>query len=182
MSTLGKNPVMIVPNKKTSAIVSPYDNNPEFGYVQLEQSQMIVQGGWLRQVKRACLLRADVAILQQWVSMNKSLQLPGRIAVWEFAESELPNDVKAKYISNKMDYEDAIEQYIKRAGNDGDELATEDGERILRFAFYDETGKVEDILVQHAVERKGGSVQLVEATKPEEVVQTEPADATELPF
>ena len=130
-------------------MITAYTSNPGFGYIQLEQTSMEFQGGWLRQAKRSCLLRADINVLNHFIGQNKSLQIPGKIAVQEYAESQVPNDIRTKFLnSKKQSYEETVEQYLKRAGNNGPVLMTGD-DRILRFSFYDPTGKVEDIFVSH---------------------------------
>ena len=45
--------VRIVPGKKGS-VVTAYDSNADFGYVQLEQSAIVMTAGWIREVKRTC--------------------------------------------------------------------------------------------------------------------------------
>ena len=46
--------VRIVPGK-TGLLVSAYKTNADFGYVQLEQSAIVMTAGWVREVKRTCL-------------------------------------------------------------------------------------------------------------------------------
>lgn len=140
--------VQIIPNKVTGATITPYESNPEFGYIALSSVSRSIQGGWVREQKRNCLLRGNVEVLNQVVASARSLTLPGKIVVQEFIESEVPESVKSQNFNKKLDYEDSIANFIKKAGEDGDVL-TKDDERILRFSTYDETGMVNDIIVQH---------------------------------
>lgn len=141
--------VQIVPNKD-GKVVSAYKSNPEFGYIQLQQNAMVIDGGWVRNKKKSCLLRAEMTTLEAFLKQYPSLAVPGNIVTKEFLESEVPADMAARFIRKDGDYEDNISGYIKRAGADGEEL-TVGGERILRFSFYDPTGQDTDIRVQHDV-------------------------------
>jgi hypothetical protein len=140
--------VQIVPNSKTGSVITAYQNNAEYGYVQLQQTAITVDGGWVRESKRSTLLRAKIDLLTKFVSAHKSLQLPGAIVVKEYVESEVPQDVMAKFLNKELAYEDAIAPYVKRAGADGIEL-TVGGERILRFTSYDNSGTDTDVKVSH---------------------------------
>lgn len=139
--------VRIVPGKKGS-VVTAYENNADFGYVQLEQSAIVQTGGWIREVKRTCLLRGKTATLEAFVNSAKGLQLPGKIVVFEYLESQVPADVAKEYLRDDVSFEEAIDPYIKRAGADGVAL-TANGERILRFAKWDSTDQLTDIRVVH---------------------------------
>ena len=139
--------VRIVPGKKGS-VVTAYENNADFGYVQLEQSAIVQTGGWIREVKRTCLLRGKTTTLEAFVNTAKGLQLPGKIVVFEFLESQVPADVAKEYLRDDVSFEEAIDPYIKRAGADGVAL-TADGERILRFAKWDSTDQLTDVRVVH---------------------------------
>ena len=140
--------VQIVPNSKTGSVITAYQNNAEYGYIQLQQTAITVDGGWVRESKRSTLLRAKMDLLTKFVSAHKSLQLPGAIVIKEYLESEVPQDVMAKFLNKELDYEDAIAPYVKRAGSDGIEL-TVGGERILRFTSYDNSGSDTDVKVSH---------------------------------
>lgn len=140
--------VQIVPNSATGSLVTAYQSNPKFGYVQLQQTATVIDGGWIREKKRSTLLRADIELLSKFVAGHKSLTLPGSIVVKEYVESEVPADMAARFFNKDASYEDAIKPYVKTAGNDGIAL-TRDGERIIRFSIYDNTGKDTDVTVAH---------------------------------
>ena len=140
--------VQIVPNSKTGTVITAYKNNAEYGYVQLQQTAITVDGGWVRESKRSTLLRAKMDLLTKFIGAYKSLQLPGAIVVKEYLESEVPQAISEKFFNKELAYEDAIAPYVKRAGADGVEL-TLGGERILRFTSYDANGSDTDVKVAH---------------------------------
>lgn len=139
--------VQIVPNKE-GQVISAYKSNPEYGYIQLQQTAVVCDGGWIREKKRSTIMRAEIGLLSRFVAANKALVLPGNIVVKEFLESEVPQDIQARFYNKNVSYEEQIAPYIKRAGQDGVELC-QGGERILRFSFYDAAGQDTDTRVQH---------------------------------
>ena len=140
--------VQIVVNSKSNSLITNYKSNPEYGYIQLQQTAITIGAdGWVREQKRVCILRATTAILTSLVAQYKNLQMPGKIVTKEYLESELPETI-ANQLNKNVDYETSISTYVKRAGTDGEEL-TLGGERILRFSTYDATGNEADKLVAH---------------------------------
>jgi hypothetical protein len=139
--------VQIIPSA-TGATVTPYASNPKYGFIQLSQTALQIDGGWMRTVKRSALLRAETETLMLFVTSTKGLTLDGKIVVKEYLESELPADVAAKHLNKDVSHEEAIAPYIKRAGANGVEL-TLGGERILRFSNYDPSGMEVDLFVAY---------------------------------
>ena len=139
--------VKIVPGK-TGNLVSQYANNAEFGYIQLESSEMSIQGGWIRESKRSCLLRARTQLLNSFVSANKTLEVPGKIAVLEFLEDNIPATVQKEFLRDDIPFQEAIAGYIKKAGQDGPAL-TYEGKKIVRFSKYDPSGQIVDVHIAH---------------------------------
>lgn len=140
--------VRIVPGKSGN-VVTAYQKNADFGYVQLEQSSMSMVGGWVRDSKRTCLIRGKVSTLEQFVQAHKSLAVPGKLVALEYLESNLPTDIAKEFLRDDVSYEEAIDPYVKRAGADGIPL-TAGGERILRFVKWDVSGdQLHDIHVAH---------------------------------
>lgn len=139
--------VRIVPGKK-GTIVTAYENNADFGYVQLEQSAIVMTGGWVREVKRTCLLRGKTATLEAFVGSCKGLQVPGKLVALEYLESQVPADIAKEFLRDDVSYEEAIDSYVKRAGADGPAL-TAGGERILRFVKWDMADQLHDVNVIH---------------------------------
>lgn len=137
--------ISIKPNAD-GAPISAYKSNPEFGYIVLESSVSTVDNGWLRKKTRTALVRAEIPLLVEFVA-GMGNKIPGHIVVREYLESELPANIQAQF-DKADDYEEAVAQFVKRAGEDGPEL-TVGGERIFRFSDYDATGQLQDISVVH---------------------------------
>lgn len=141
------NKVTITPSKE-GALVNAYPNNPQFGYVLLSQSNTSFQGGWLRTTTNRAIIKGDTKALEQFVQANPTLQLDGTLIVKEYKESEVPSVMAEQNFDKNKEYEDQIKSYIKSAGEDGPALKA-DGERILRFTVWDESGTDSNIKVQH---------------------------------
>jgi hypothetical protein len=127
---------------KKGQVVRPYKNGV-LGYVVVESKEQVMNGGWIKEVTRTALIKGKIALLEALVKAG----IPGRIAVREYLESDIPANMET-YLDMSQDHDDRIDQFIKRAGEDGPEL-TIDGERIVRFSIWDATGKMEDILLTH---------------------------------
>lgn len=142
---MATNAVTIKANNK-GVFVNVYSTNKEFGYIVLESVSTVFEGGWIRDSKRTCLMRGTVERLEKLVAATKSL--PGRIAVREYLEDEIPVDVAKANLRDDVSFDEAIEPYVKRAGQDG-VLLTRGGKRIVRFTEYDGACIVQDIIVSH---------------------------------
>jgi hypothetical protein len=142
------NTVRITPNATSKSLITPYKQKPTFGFIQLSQDVVSIEGGWIRNRKRSCLVRAEIANLQLFVSMYPDRTVPGRIQVQEFVESEVPEAIAKQFLNSELEYEERIKSYVKTTGTAGEEL-TLGGERILRFSDYDPSGQKSDITVQH---------------------------------
>lgn len=137
------NKITVKPEKGTNNLVRPYKKTPEKGYMVIESSEQVVQGGWIKEVTRTALIKGKCTLLEALAKNG----VPGRIVVLEYLESEVP-DHMLTYLDQSKDYDDRIEQFIKRAGEDGPEMCV-GGERIIRFSIWDSTGQMKDIIVQH---------------------------------
>lgn len=142
---MATNAVTIKANNK-GVFVNVYSTNKEFGYIVLESVATVFDGGWMRDSKRTCLVRGTVKGLEELVASTKSL--PGRIAVREYLEDEIPADVAKANLRDDVSFDEAIEPYVKRAGQDG-VLLTRGGKRIVRFTEYDSACIVQDIILSH---------------------------------
>jgi hypothetical protein len=133
----------------SGSLVTPYTNSPDYGYLTLESIAIAFEGGWMREKKRSCLMRGTIETLNnfvKYVAVNNVAT--GRIHLAEFLESEIPAEYE-KYINkNAISRDAALDQFLKRAGNDGPCL-TLGGERIVRFSTYDPTSALVDITVAH---------------------------------
>jgi hypothetical protein len=142
---MATNAVNIKANAK-GVFVNVYSTNNEFGYIVLETVATSFEKGWIRDSKRTCLIRGTVKSLEELVAATKSL--PGRIAVREYLEDEIPADIAKANLRDDVSFEEAIAPYLKRAGQDGVNL-TKGGKRIVRFTEYDGAGITQDIIVSH---------------------------------
>lgn len=137
------NEIKIVASE-TGALVRTY-NNPEFGYVVMESTDLVFGAGWIREAKRTCLLRAKTALLMQFAAQPK---IPGRIQVLEYTENSVPVNVQKAHLRDDIPWAEAISTFIKSAGSDGPALKVGDA-RILRFTQYDPSGQSTDIILQY---------------------------------
>lgn len=137
------NEIKIVASEN-GALVRTY-NNPEFGYVVMESTDLVFGAGWIREAKRTCLLRAKTALLMQFAAQPK---IPGRIQVLEYLENAVPAAVQKAHLRDDIPWPEAIASFIKSAGSDGPALKVGDA-RILRFTQYDPSGQSMDIILQH---------------------------------
>jgi hypothetical protein len=114
-------------------VVNISPNNPEYGYVRLEQEvHQISESGWLRVVRRSTLLKGLVTDLVN-AKFTQGMPLPGKIIVKESLEpfnSENP------------------EKHLKVAGDTGI-VCNIGGEPIYRDTFYTRNESAEDILIMH---------------------------------
>ena len=137
-----------IKNSKLGTQVTAYTENPESGYVILESNEFTTNGSSVYKQKRTTLLSAKVDTLQDYLAaFAKNGQLPGRINVIVCTEDNIPA-MCAKKLSTKVPFEEAIVKFIKVPGTGGPAM-TVNGERILRFAFHDVTGNVQDVILAH---------------------------------
>ena len=130
------------------AFINVYSSNAEFGYIVLESNSISTVGGWIRESKRTSLIRGTVQLLEKYVSLSTGGSLPGRIAVREYLEDAIPQDIAQKELRDDVSLEEALAPYFKRAGQDG-VILTKDGKRIVRFTEYDPSGTVQDVTISH---------------------------------
>lgn len=135
---------------ETGALITAYMNNKTNGFITLNSEEINVNGEVIPHSLRKALLRAEIQLLEKFVNrFGKEDQLPGRIVVKEFLESEVPEKYMSR-LNKNLAYKDAVAPYLKRAGKYGGLLEaalTLGGERILRFTDYDGSGNVKDELI-----------------------------------
>ena len=133
--------------KKTNDgnIVTPFSGNPEYGYVILHSVEDVFSNGWLQQKERTALIRGSVAMLSTAFATTSSL--PGRIAVTECLETDIPSHF-ANQFDKSLSFEEQISNFIKQAGEGGPVLVSGD-KRILRFTEYNPDGNQGDVRIQH---------------------------------
>lgn len=129
-------------------MVRAYAGSPEFGYIHLQTVTQAFINGWVQDSKRSTLLKGSVEQLERLIT-EKSVQgkLKGNIVVFECLEDDIPQSFQVQ-LNKTLQFEEAIQQFLKRAGKDGPVL-TKGGKRILRFTDYDPSGEKSDVLISH---------------------------------
>lgn len=139
--------VRIVPGK-TGQLVTASTNNASYGFIKMESVENVIINGWLKPLKRNCLLRGDTEGLTSFVKSLKDLTLPGKICILEYTEDTIPETIAKEFLNKNLPFAEAISGFVKRAGADGPVL-TKDGKKIVKFQKYDMSGDVLDVMVQH---------------------------------
>ena len=114
-------------------IIGVSQNNPEYGYVRVEQTvSQINPQGWLRNVKRSALIKGLVKDLVD-AGFNEGQELPGRIVV---VESLVPFN------------QENPDRDLKVAGSTGIVCRVDD-QPIYRQSFYTSNDNAQDELIMH---------------------------------
>lgn len=114
-------------------IIGVSQNNPEFGYVRVEQVAMTVNSqGWLRRSKRSALIKGKVIDLME-ASFKENQELPGKIVV---VESHVPFNPENP------------ERDLKIAGDTGIICRVHD-QPIYRQSYYTTNESAQDELIMH---------------------------------
>lgn len=125
--------VKVVANATTGAVVNVSENNPEYGYVRLEQTKAVIDdNGFLKNRTISTLLQGEVLALQG-MGFFAGQELDGRICIQESLE---PFNSKNP------------ERDLKVAGATGI-VCTKGGSAIYRKTVYDPTGSKAETFVQH---------------------------------
>lgn len=124
------NTVHVVPDENGNVI--HVSNNPEYGYIKLEQTAPVVKNSWLSFNKRVTLLKGKVENLSK-LQYNGDTLIPGKIVI---KESLKP------FNSQNPDID------LKIAGNTG-VICRVDDEPIYRQTFYTTNLDEQDILINH---------------------------------
>lgn len=125
--------VTIVADSATGMVINQSVNNPEYGYVKLQQSRTIIDdNGFLKKTTLNALIKAPIDILKE-MNYYPGQILDGKIIV---KESMTPFNKKSP------------ERDIKIAGNTGI-ACTLEGNPIYRKIVYTQSANAEDITIQH---------------------------------
>jgi hypothetical protein len=118
----------------SGTIIHQSDNNPDWGYIRLEQDRTIIddESGFLRRKTIRALLHGLVDDLQL-TGFKAGQELPGRLVIQEAMEP-----------FNKKN----PEREIKKAGETGIVLTVE-GKPIYRRTVYSNNPAAEDITIKH---------------------------------
>lgn len=106
--------------------------NPEIGYIKLEQKANIINGNWVKNQRKTCLIFGKFDELQDF-GFKKDDELDGNIII---EESFIPFN------------ENNAEKEMKMAGNSGIPCLV-DGQPIYRRTRYTTNLSETDILIQH---------------------------------
>lgn len=106
--------------------------NPEIGYIKLEQKSNIINGNWVKNQRKTCLIFGKFEELQDF-DFKKDDELDGNIII---EESFIPFN------------ENNAEKEMKMAGNSGIPCLV-DGQPIYRRTRYTTNLSETDILIQH---------------------------------
>lgn len=115
--------------------------NPEIGYIRLEQKCNIINGNWVKNQKKTCLIFGKFDELKEF-NFKKDQELDGQIII---EESFIPFNEKN------------AEREIKMAGDTGIPCLL-DGQPIYRRQRYTTNMNEQDLLIQH-----NNTVQIKEA-------------------
>ena len=107
-------------------------NNPDYGFVRLEQSVVEIYNGWVRRKSKTAILPGLVSDLK-YLAWAEGEELEGKIVVKETLEP---------IIKDNLDYG------VKRAGQDGPICVFED-QPIYRRTYFTMDMEDEDVYIQH---------------------------------
>jgi hypothetical protein len=125
--------VVIVADATTGAVIHVSANNPDYGYVRLQQVRTVVDdNGFLRRQVMSALIQAPVGILQE-MGYHAGQTLDGKIIV---KESLTPFNKKNP------------ERDLKVAGKTGI-VCTVEGQPIYRKTVYNTSSNAADLTIQH---------------------------------
>ncbi len=113
-------------------IVNISDNNPEFGYIRVEQVTTQITNGWLRNVKRSTLIKGKVADLLE-AKFSNGQELPGKIIVVESFNPFNPENP---------------DRDLKIAGDTG-VICRVDDQPIYRQSVYTVNDQAQDEFITH---------------------------------
>jgi hypothetical protein len=124
---------VVVTADATGNVIGISKNNPEYGYVRVEQNVTQVNDrGWLRNVKRSALVKGKVSDLIE-AGLNAGKTLPGKIVVVESFQPFNPENP---------------DRDLKIAGDTGI-ICRVDDEPIYRQTFYTTNENAVDDLIMH---------------------------------
>lgn len=124
---------VLVAADKNGNVIGVSENNPDYGYIRLEQNSVQINDqGWLRNAKRSALIKGRVEDLMA-ACYREGQELSGKIVV---VESLSPFNV------NNPDRD------LKIAGDTG-VICRVDDEPVYRQSFYTQNPDAFDMLITH---------------------------------
>lgn len=134
---------VVVTADKNGNVIGVSENNPEYGYVRVEQhGSFINDQGWLRVSRRSALIKGLVKDLVE-AGFSEGQELPGKIVV---VESLTPFNM------------DNPERDLKIAGDTG-VVCRYDDQPIYRQSFYTMNDASQDQLIMHTNKQEIREVQ-----------------------
>lgn len=125
--------VKVIADETTNAVVNVSDNNPEYGWVRVQQVRIVIDdNGFLRRKPVSALIPGTVADLKG-SGFFAGQELPGNVLVIESLE---PFNAKNP------------ERDLKIAGDTGI-VCTLAGQPIYRKTVYSMSTTAEDVLIKH---------------------------------
>jgi hypothetical protein len=145
---------VIVTADENGNVIGVSQNNPEYGYIRVEQQAIQINDeGWLRNVKRSALLKGKVVDLQA-AGYSEGTELPGKIIVME---SLIPFNLENP------------DRDLKIAGSTG-VICRIDDQPIYRQTFYTQNPTACDEFIGHT--NREEIKEVMTAQKMMEVLQT----------
>mgnify|MGYP006266654985 CR=1 FL=1 len=124
---------VVVAADKNGNIIGVSQNNPEYGYVRVEQTAVTINhDGWLKNTKRSALLKGKMEDLAA-VGFKEGQELPGKIVVVESLTPFNPANP---------------DRDLKIAGETG-VICRLDDQPIYRQTFYTQNPNAFDELIMH---------------------------------
>lgn len=118
---------------KNGNVIGISENNPEYGYIRVEQvATQISNDGWLRNVRRSSLIKGKVSDLTE-TGYREGTELPGKIVVVESLTPFNPNNP---------------DRDLKVAGETG-VICRIDDQPIYRQTFYTTNENAFDEMITH---------------------------------
>jgi hypothetical protein len=117
---------------KNGNIVKISENNPEFGFIRVEQIATQIANGWLRQVKRSAIINGNVNDLLE-AKFKDGQELPGKIVVIESFNAFNPENP---------------DRDLKIAGDTGI-ICRVDDQPIYRQSVYTVNDQAQDEFIMH---------------------------------
>ena len=127
------NSKVVVAADKNGNVIGVSTNNPEYGYVRIEQTSVTINNdGWLRNSKRSALLKGKMEDLLA-LNLKEGQELPGKIVVVESLTPFNPANP---------------DRDLKIAGDTGI-ICRVDDQPIYRQTFYTMNPNAYDELITH---------------------------------
>lgn len=122
--------VKVVGDENGNIIVQS-KNNPEYGYIKLEQEAPTFRQEWLSFNRRFAIIKGKITDLQK-LNYENGTEIPGKIVI----------------IESLRPFNEESDRDFKIAGNTG-VICRVDDEPIYRKTFYTTNLNDQDILIQH---------------------------------